>query len=92
MNATFPAFIILTMTCISASSQTSSQIPGLCLPPSPPLVDSESLAILQTTAGEEYSRYFSEAQGYMMCLDATKALFADEVNSYVERYRAELQD
>lgn len=92
MNRALLPAIVVAMTCTCASSQTSSQIPGLCLPPSPPLVDSESLAILQTTAGEEYSRYFSEAQGYMMCLDATKALFADEVNSYVERYRAELQD
>lgn len=67
-------------------AQPYVQMPGYCYPPDPPLVDEGSLQTLQTTRGQEYTRYFNEAQKYMFCLDETKQLFSREVQTYLEQY------
>ena len=82
--------------CVGASAwaQSSSvvQIPGLCVPPAPPLLDEGSLEILETTEGQELSRYMDEAQAYSLCLDATKQQLYAEVNNYLEQWRETHKD
>lgn len=74
------------------SAQPYVQMPGYCYPPGPPLVDEGSLQTLQITRGQEYTRYFNEAQKYMFCLDETKKLFSQEVQTYLEQYTETIQD
>lgn len=75
-----------------AQSAPVAQIPGLCVPPSPPLLDEVSLEILETTEGQELSRYMDEAQAYSLCLDATKQQLYAEVNDYLEQWRETHKD
>ena len=84
-------FLMLLLLPGVLAAQPYVQMPGYCYPPSPPLVDEGSLATLQLTRGQEYTRYFNEAQKYMLCLDETKKMFMEEVQTYLEQYSETIQ-
>jgi hypothetical protein len=88
------ALLLCAILPLSAAAQAgrAQQVPGYCIPPDRPLLDAVSLQTLGLTLGEELTRYMSEAQSYSLCLDATKQQLYDEINQYLEQYRASVNE
>ena len=79
---------------IAAKSQTDgytppyqSQIVHYCYPPEEPILDPGLLTQIGISLIGEFSRYFDEANAYIVCLDKSKSDTIDRVNGYLDQYR-----
>lgn len=69
----------------------STKVVGGCVEPEPPLLDEASLQVLGVPIYEEFERYASQAQKYLMCLDQIKFDYVEVMRMYGEEYRKLLQ-
>lgn len=65
-----------------------SQVPHYCIPPQEPILDQASLDYIGISLAGEFSRYFNDANAYIVCLDRSHTETVQRVREYGDLYRS----
>lgn len=80
-------------TILAATLIAPTLATAVCVPPSPPPLTNEDMARkFRNEFRAEFEQYFTDAQAYMLCLEAERADVVGELRFTAERYERFLRD